>query len=101
MVLGSPSDFKDSVIFKGTWKLMPIFLGLTHLRKEFLCVPVINRVGADNQIIIVIIYIFLVTLQPLYNDVRDIIQNYSSSPNGLCDSEAMRARGIIVLVKSN
>ena len=34
-----------------------------------------------------------------------IFNNYSSSPNGLSvkrpDSEAMRARGIIVLVKSN
>ena len=32
-----------------------------------------------------------------------ILNNYSSSPNGswAIDSEAMRARGIIVLVKSN
>ena len=37
--------------------------------------------------------------------VSAIFNNYSSSPNGLLtwaiDSEAMRARGIIVLVKSN
>ena len=38
-------------------------------------------------------------------DFKVIISNYSSSPNGLAswviDSEAMRARGIIVLEKSN
>ena len=31
----------------------------------------------------------------------EIFNNYSSSPNGLLSSEAMRARGIIVLAKSN
>ena len=55
-----------------------------------------------------------ITLQKIRLDIC-IFNSYSSSPNGLCvacpymrprakwpaDSEAMRARGIIVLVKSN
>ena len=36
-----------------------------------------------------------------YIHYKELFNNYSSGLNGLFDSEAMRARGIVVLVKSN